>query len=115
LESKIADILHQTNQVITNNPRHRDTLGAVILSEIGDIHRFDAPGKLVAFAGLDVKVNQSGEFSEQRIEYPNVARHICGGLFGLPPHGRLFVILSFPTTTNLYGPEVNTISPPLVL
>lgn len=63
LESKIADILHQTNQVITTIPGIGDTLGAVILSEIGDIHRFDAPGKLVAFAGLDVKVNQSGEFS----------------------------------------------------
>ena len=37
-------------------------MGAVIVSEIGDINRFDAPGKLVAFAGLDVKVNQSGEF-----------------------------------------------------
>ncbi|MCL2413544.1 MAG: transposase, partial [Bacteroidales bacterium] len=33
-----------------------------VLSEIGDIHRFDIPNKLVAFAGLDVKVTQSGEF-----------------------------------------------------
>lgn len=62
LESKIADILHQTNQVITTIPGIGDTLGAVILSEIGDIYRFDAPGKLVAFAGLDVRVTQSGEF-----------------------------------------------------
>jgi len=62
LESAISSLLRQTNQVITTIPGIGDTLGAVILSEIGDIHRFDAPGKLVAFAGLDVKVNQSGEF-----------------------------------------------------
>jgi transposase len=62
LEEKIADILHKTNQVITTIPGIGDTLGAVILSEIGDVHRFDAPGKIVAFAGLDVRVTQSGEF-----------------------------------------------------
>ena len=62
LETEISSLLHQTNQVITTIPSIGDTLGAIILSEIGDIHRFGAPGKLVAFAGLDVKVTQSGEF-----------------------------------------------------
>lgn len=66
LETKISGILHQTNQVITTIPGIGDTLGAIILSEIGDIQRFDAPGKLVAFAGLDVKVTQSGEFTGTR-------------------------------------------------
>ena len=46
----------------TTIPGIGNTLGAIILSEIGDINRFDAPNKLVAFAGLDVKVSQSGEF-----------------------------------------------------
>ena len=63
LEKKIAALLKQSGSYITTIPGIGDTLGAVILSEIGDIHRFDAPGKLVAFAGLDVKINQSGEFS----------------------------------------------------
>ena len=66
LEVEIADILHRTNQVITTIPGVGETLGAVILSEIGDIHRFDSPAKLVAFAGLDVRVNQSGEFTGTR-------------------------------------------------
>ena len=66
LEARISKLLHQTNQVITTIPGIGDTLGAIILSEIGDIHRFDAPGKLVAFAGLDVKVTQSGEFNGTR-------------------------------------------------
>ena len=63
LETEIAILLKQTNQVITTISGIGDTLGAIIVSEIGDINRFDAPNKLVAFAGLDVKVSQSGEFT----------------------------------------------------
>ena len=37
-------------------------LGAVILGEIGDIRRFESPAKLVAYAGIDATVAQSGEF-----------------------------------------------------
>ena len=62
LEQEISVLLQQTGSFIMRIPGIGETLGAIILSEIGDIHRFDAPGKLVAFAGLDVKVNQSGEF-----------------------------------------------------
>jgi transposase len=63
LDEQISHLLKQVNQVITTIPGIGDTLGAIIVSEIGDINRFDAPGKLVAFAGLDVKVTQSGEFT----------------------------------------------------
>ena len=62
LETEISKLLKQTNQVITTISGIGNTLGAIIVSEIGDINRFDAPNKLVAFAGLDVKVSQSGEF-----------------------------------------------------
>ena len=34
----------------------------MILGEIGDIHRFSNPNKLLAFAGLDPSVYQSGNF-----------------------------------------------------
>ncbi len=63
LETQISNLLSKTNQVITTISGIGETLGAIIVSEIGDIHRFDSTSKLVAFAGLDVKVNQSGEFS----------------------------------------------------
>ena len=62
LEEQISLLLKQTESHITTIPGIGDTLGAIILGEIGDIHRFDAPNKLVAFAGLDVRVSQSGEF-----------------------------------------------------
>lgn len=38
----------------------------MIIGEIGDINRFDEPGKLVAFAGLGATVKQSGEFTGTR-------------------------------------------------
>lgn len=63
LEEQIANLLHETNQYITTIPGIGDVLGAVIIGEIGDINRFERPNQLVAFAGLDVTVKQSGEFS----------------------------------------------------
>lgn len=36
---------------------------ATILAEIGDIHRFKNSSALVAFAGIDPTVRQSGEFN----------------------------------------------------
>lgn len=62
LEQEISKLLHITNQVVTTISGIGDVLGAIIIGEIGDISRFDSAPKLVAFAGLDVKVNQSGQF-----------------------------------------------------
>ena len=53
----------QIRQVITTIPGIGETLGDIIVSAIGDIHRFDAPNKLRAFARLDVKDTQSGDFT----------------------------------------------------
>lgn len=63
LECQIAELLHKTNQYITTITGIGDVLGAIIVGEIGDINRFERPNQLVAFAGLDVTVKQSGEFS----------------------------------------------------
>ena len=63
LEVQITTMLFEENQVITTIPGIGNILGAIIISEIGDISRFDSASKLVAFAGLDVSVKQSGEFT----------------------------------------------------
>ncbi len=60
LDTKIADLLKQINSPITTIPGVGAVIGATILSEIGDIKRFATPAKLVAFAGLDSKIDQSG-------------------------------------------------------
>ena len=40
--------------------------GGIILGEIGEIHRFSSPSKLLAYAGLDPSIYQSGNFQARR-------------------------------------------------
>lgn len=62
LETEIELYLVKLDTQITTCPGVGKVLGAVILSEIGDITRFPKPKKLVAFVGIDPSVRQSGEF-----------------------------------------------------
>lgn len=61
-ESKISNIMRKLDSPITTITGIGNVTGAAIISEIGDISKFDNPRKLVAFAGLDATVTQSGEF-----------------------------------------------------
>lgn len=63
LDEKIKELFEKTNSVITTIPGIGDTLGAVIMGEIGDISRFEHASNLIAYAGLDAKVKQSGKFT----------------------------------------------------
>ncbi len=49
-------------KIITSIPGVGIITGAMIISEIGDINNFTSPDQLLAFAGLDPSVYQSGEF-----------------------------------------------------
>jgi len=61
-ETKIKELMEKIDSPITTIPGIGSVLGAIIISEFGDINRFDKPSKLVAFAGIDATVSQSGEF-----------------------------------------------------
>ena len=61
-ETEISVIMEKQNSPITTITGVGSVTGATIISEIGDICKFDSPRKLVAFAGLDATVAQSGEF-----------------------------------------------------
>ncbi len=61
-ETEIAGIMKKLDSPITTITGIGSVTGAAIISEIGDISKFDSPRKLVAFAGLDATVTQSGEF-----------------------------------------------------
>ena len=60
LDAEIKSVYTKLDCHLTSIPGIGDTLAPVILSEIGDISKFDSPKKLVAFAGIDPSANQSG-------------------------------------------------------
>ena len=63
IDKNIKEIMDTLNSNILTIPGISYTLGAIIISEIGDIHRFSNPTKLLAYAGLDPSVRQTGKFN----------------------------------------------------
>lgn len=66
IEEEMTDIMKFNDSVIMTIPGIGYINGGMILGEIGDIHRFSNPNKLLAFAGLDPSVYQSGNFQARR-------------------------------------------------
>ena len=62
VENQMSELLEKIKTPITTIPGIGDIIGATILGEIGDINRFSSGAKLVAFAGIDASVSQSGEY-----------------------------------------------------
>ncbi|MCE8426518.1 MAG: IS110 family transposase [Candidatus Methanoperedens sp.] len=62
VEIKIDQSMNRINSKIMSIPGIGDTLGPIILCEIGNVDRFSSVKKLIAFAGLDPVVSQSGRF-----------------------------------------------------
>lgn len=61
-EDEIKQLMNSIDSVIETIPGIGPVTGATILGEIGDIHKFSNPKKLVAYAGIDASVSQSGQF-----------------------------------------------------
>ena len=66
VDDEIKDIVESIDSVILTIPGIGPINGGMILGEIGDINRFSKPRKLLAFAGLDPSVYQSGNFSASK-------------------------------------------------
>ena len=64
----IETLMEIINSKIITIPGIGYNLGAMIISEIGDIKRFSNPSKLLAFAGLDPVVKQSGNFQADTLK-----------------------------------------------
>lgn len=60
-EAELKALMDELGSPITTVPGIGTVLGAMILGEIGGIERFRTPAKLLAFAGLDPSVRQSGK------------------------------------------------------
>ena len=71
LESEIDALAKEIEEynIIKSIPGIGEKIAATIISEIGEIDRFNHPKKLVAFAGVDPSVFESGKFraSQNRI------------------------------------------------
>ena len=65
-ELEMANLVTCLHSVIMTIPGIGFINARMILGEIGDIHRFSEPKKLLAFARLDPLVHQSGDFQAQR-------------------------------------------------
>ncbi len=63
IEEQITIYYEQIDSHLESIPGVDMVLAATIENEIGDISRFSDPSKVVAFAGIDPSVSQSGEFS----------------------------------------------------
>lgn len=73
IESQLAELkqiidkaMDELDSVIMTVPGIGKLNSAMILGEIGDIHRFAHPSKLLAYAGLDPVVNQLDKFSAKK-------------------------------------------------
>jgi transposase len=69
LETQQSEVEQALDELMQSIPQHILTIpgiglptGAAILAEIGDIARFESADKLVAYAGIDATVHQSGQF-----------------------------------------------------
>jgi len=62
IDIEIKAIMDDMESPILSVPGISYGLGSIILSEIGDISRFESPSKLLAFAGLEPSTFESGKF-----------------------------------------------------
>ena len=62
-EAAILEIMNEIDSPITTIPGIGLVLGAMILAELGDVTRFATPEKVLAFAGLDPSIYQSGKYT----------------------------------------------------
>lgn len=62
IEKEIASHIDKESPILTI-PGINSVAAATIIGEINDISNFDSSSKLLAFAGLDPKVRQSGNFN----------------------------------------------------
>jgi len=63
IDQKIKEIVDEIDTPLITIPGIGYTLAAIIIAEIGNIHRFVNPAKLLAYSGLDPSVYQSGQYN----------------------------------------------------
>jgi len=82
LEQQRATVDAQVERLMADIPQHilsipgvGEVTGAMILAEVGDITRFAGPEKLVAYAGIDASVYQTGQFEGDQMHMSKRGSH----------------------------------------
>lgn len=73
LRGRSIYMVHASSSTVKGFAEH---LSAVVYHELRDISRFENPKSLVAFAGLDPRIKQSGEKLIRQVVLPSVALSI---------------------------------------
>ena len=86
LDQQIEAYMAKLDSPVTTIPGVGPVYGAVILSELGDIHRFPSAKQIVSYAGIDAQVHESGEFKGDQTHMskrgsPYLRRAIWGAAF----------------------------------
>ena len=92
INKQISTIIKELNPKMLSIPGLGEISAATILSEYGDIKNFSTPNKMLAFAGLDPSINQSGT-----LEYNGkMVKHGSGNL--------RYAIMNIAMTILRYSP-----------
>lgn len=67
IDDHVAILLEEADQYLTTIPGIGVVLAAAILGEIGDVNRFPELENLVAYAGIDPTVHESGQFEATEV------------------------------------------------
>lgn len=86
-DTQIKVVMDEVGKNIMSIPGISYTNGALILGEIGDINNFESADKLLAYAGLDPSVYQSGKYdasqntiSKRGSKYLRYALHLASNI-----------------------------------
>lgn len=63
LDKQIKIVVDELHTPLITIPGISYTIASIILAEIGDIHNFSSPAKLLAFAGMEPATYQSGNYT----------------------------------------------------
>ena len=66
LDKQIKIVVDELDTPLLTIPGISYTIAAIILAEIGDISNFSTPAKLLAFAGMEPSVYQSGNYTASK-------------------------------------------------
>lgn len=62
VDKKIQEMMDKLDSPIVTIPGISYRLGSIIIAEIGGIHNFNNPSQLLAFAGMEPSIYQSGQY-----------------------------------------------------